>query len=270
MCTDYDVKEDAFRNFGCLIDSQSQLIVQHKWKYLKLANDKPFRNYTVYFVWIHPDGKQITLDNEIRLSGNSIKNTKVNSFHFKAQLARPIQPGIWRLLLISNSEIKFSKFMKSTESATKSSIKSSNVSSILNVKLSNSTTFRSINASTAKSTTAISSKLNATTSSIDKLNEILNDILNEASFQSKVIAETRFLVLDSNSRLITSSSRTYAKLIEQLKPFWKINDICLDELTLKDQKLIGTSFNECRLTIKNCLNTTWSSRLPDPKSQFVN
>lgn len=200
------------------MNSRSQLIVQHKWRYL--SNRLP-ANYTIDFVWIH-SSDQIIFRDQINLTdllsnsnldnkNDKKRNLKIASFHLKTPINRPIKTGIWKLLIID--------FQK--KSLLDKSSKTSKV-------LSNSNIF-------------------------DKLYKLIDE-LNNDKLQSRLIAETRFLILEQNKS-------NKEDQLEQLRQFWKIKDICLN-----DEKLIGSSFNECKLTIKNCLNTSWSSILADPKS----
>ena len=214
------------------MNSQSQLIVQHKWQCLN-GNNLP-RDYTIHFIWIHLN-EQITFQNELNLtdlisnSGVLIKN-KLLSFSLAAPMKRPMKSGAWRLLLILNNS-KMNSMNRIGTKLIKSDSGHIDIEKLNNLKMKNN--------------------------SKDSLNELLNNL--DISKQSSIIGETEFLILPSYQ------TRAGEEQLDNLKHFWKIKDICVNELNNQ----IDLSLNECSLAIKQCLNTSWSASLPDPKSEFV-
>lgn len=223
------------------MDSQSQLIVQYKWRqlnnYLAIDQKNSSKNYTIKFVWINAN-KKIVLDDEIiNLSNAAISNKNKEIIgHFKAKINKTIQAGIWTLLIISefNFGHQFDRFSSKASKSTGRYFES-NYKVTKNLMNSKDALYRILNIFMSKH--------------LEKETHLQN---------SRIIARTQFLIRES-----VQPSQT-KKSIEQLKNFWTIKDFCLEP----NQR---SSFldDKCRFTVKNCLHTTWSSLLPDPKSQLI-
>ena len=234
------MKEDLFRNFGCLMNGRTQLVVQHRWKRRTTRNAKFRENsYKIEFVLMHSNGR-IAFRNESNLSDlwsttNKVyrrnQDSDIVSFHFEPSVQQPLRVGIWRLLLISRdfreNPNRFDFF--ETKPTNRNRLKK------------NSKGSKKVRKSRAA---------NDFSSAID-LNEILNDLHCEEA-QSRLLAERRFLIVEP--------SQSENCLEDQLKQFWTIKDVCVHEDRVP--------FDACGSTIKSCLATTWSSSLPDPKSEF--
>ncbi|XP_022243478.1 xylosyltransferase 1-like isoform X2 [Limulus polyphemus] len=85
--TDFDLKEQLFRNFGRIIGPFSEPAALHKWG--------PGKEFSATFVWVDPT-KTVAGSYEVRVeSGNQ-------DLHLKPVFRQPLRPGIWTLLLMYN------------------------------------------------------------------------------------------------------------------------------------------------------------------------
>ncbi|XP_076309198.1 xylosyltransferase 1-like isoform X3 [Tachypleus tridentatus] len=85
--TDFDLKEQLFRNFGRIIGPFSEPAALHKWG--------PGKEFSATFVWVDPT-KTVAGSYEVRVeSGNQ-------DLHHKPVFRQPLRPGIWTLLLMYN------------------------------------------------------------------------------------------------------------------------------------------------------------------------
>lgn len=236
------------------MNGQVPMVVQHRWQYRSdgLRNGRLRGDGIIHFVWIH-SSELITFQNEINLTesssarnGHLKKDDDVVTFHFEAPIGRPIRAGDWRLLLVSDfrktNSFDFSKARSSSRFGP------NGIKKLREDRKSPST--------------------DQSCSAID-LGEILND-MNFGEVQSRLVAETRFLIIDSSIDFSKDSSNDLsnreAKLketkLEELRQFWTIEDVCLH-----DQEEVEKLLDVNQSPIKSCLNTTWSPSLPDPKSE---
>lgn len=95
VCTDYDVKEQIFRNFACAMDSFSELGVLHKWAPVT-------HSFLITFVWVDPNNEVVD-SSEIKIGTNMTRYD--SSQLYKPALLHPLKPGIWKLLLFFNATV---------------------------------------------------------------------------------------------------------------------------------------------------------------------
>lgn len=238
------------------MNGQVPVVVQHRWKYqpTSLRNGELPGDGIIHFVWVH-SSEQIAFRNEINLTelsstvrnGHQRNEDDVVTFYFEAPISRPIRAGAWKLRLVSDFRKKSSSFVfigaKSRNRFAPNNLKD------LNLKGSN---FKDSNLKGSKEGVRKSTSSNKLSSTIG-LGEILND-MNYGEVQSRVVAETRFLIVDS--------SKSEVQLEAELKQFWTVEDVCLH-----DQEETGMVWPLDVRKFKSCLNTTWSVSLPDPKSE---
>ncbi|XP_022241938.1 xylosyltransferase 2-like [Limulus polyphemus] len=85
--TDFDLKEQVFRNFGRIIGPFSEPAALHKWG--------PGKEFSATFVWMDPI-KTVAGSYEVKVEiGNQV-------LHHKPVFKQPLRPGIWTLLLMYN------------------------------------------------------------------------------------------------------------------------------------------------------------------------
>lgn len=90
VCSDYDSKEEIFRNFGCILNSYTRLAVLHSW-----TSYSP-KNFSITFVWIDSEGILAgSFDVKVSLKSSTSSEKFLHSPNFK----HPLKPGAWRLLL---------------------------------------------------------------------------------------------------------------------------------------------------------------------------
>ncbi|RWS24278.1 xylosyltransferase 2-like protein [Leptotrombidium deliense] len=92
VCSDYDAKEQIFRNFGCLLNPYSEVGVRHKW--LPGAT-----NFSATFVWLD-SSYTVAGSFEIKIiSADLTSNSPLVLFH-KPVFNAPLAPGKWKLLIL--------------------------------------------------------------------------------------------------------------------------------------------------------------------------
>ncbi|RWS08792.1 xylosyltransferase oxt-like protein [Dinothrombium tinctorium] len=94
VCSEYDAKEQVFRNFGCILHPYSQIGVKHKW----LPGPE---NISATFVWVDPS-LTVAGSFEIKIeSGEKLSNLPLILYH-KPLFNQPLAPGKWKLLILIN------------------------------------------------------------------------------------------------------------------------------------------------------------------------
>uniref|UniRef100_T1INJ3 protein xylosyltransferase n=1 Tax=Strigamia maritima TaxID=126957 RepID=T1INJ3_STRMM len=83
--TDYDQKEQLFRNFARILGPLSELYVMHKWG--------PGNAFYATFAWVDPTNTVVTTYEAKILAGVQV------DFH-KPPLQRPLRPGVWTVKLL--------------------------------------------------------------------------------------------------------------------------------------------------------------------------
>ncbi|XP_054155244.1 xylosyltransferase oxt-like [Oppia nitens] len=89
ICSDFDVKESVFRNFGCILGPFSKPIALHKWQY----SNQPF---SATFVWVDPINT-VAASYEVKIQINATLDQPLLQ---KPQLNTPLRPGIWKLIVL--------------------------------------------------------------------------------------------------------------------------------------------------------------------------
>ncbi|XP_074647913.1 xylosyltransferase oxt-like [Tubulanus polymorphus] len=84
--TDFDPKEEIFRNFASIIGPYSEIVLVHSWG----AGEK----FTATFVWIDPT------DRLIAAFDIAIKNKMQHTTVFNPNFQQPILPGVWKVRLL--------------------------------------------------------------------------------------------------------------------------------------------------------------------------
>ena len=98
VCSDYDVKEKIFRNFGCVLGPYSKLIALHQW------NTYSNLDFIVQFVWIDPFNTIVYSSHMKIQSNNTDKSTTLISTN-KPNLNFPLKSGKWKLMIHKNNKV---------------------------------------------------------------------------------------------------------------------------------------------------------------------
>ena len=85
MSTNFDPKEEIFRNYGGLLGPYSDPILSHSWG--------AGQAFTATFVWIDPAG-YVAASYDIPIKGEEQINTHEPTFE------KPLRPGMWRIRLL--------------------------------------------------------------------------------------------------------------------------------------------------------------------------
>ncbi|CAG2159896.1 unnamed protein product, partial [Oppiella nova] len=90
VCSDFDVKELIFRNFGCILGPFAQPVAMHKWQHLK---GEPLGTT---FVWVDPINT-VAASYEVKVEANATSDQPLLQ---RPQLNTPLRPGVWRLIVL--------------------------------------------------------------------------------------------------------------------------------------------------------------------------
>lgn len=95
VCSDYDMKEQIFRNFACTLHPFSEIGVNHKWS----SDGKT--NFSVSFVWIDPvEHVAGSFEVQIEWPHQAKNNQQTITLYHKPNFNHPLRPGTWKLSIL--------------------------------------------------------------------------------------------------------------------------------------------------------------------------
>lgn len=98
VCSQYDVKEEMFRDFDCLVASNKKFEVFHQWQAF-------YGTYTVLFVFINPL-KHIDSYFQLEMTNNRTDVDRISlSFSYRLATTGAAQAGTWTLIVLNPKEI---------------------------------------------------------------------------------------------------------------------------------------------------------------------
>lgn len=252
ICSDLDVKEMIFRNFGCILSPFSDIILLHQW------NQGP-ENFTVTLVYIDPAEVIVGVFDVPINSPRTLDRTHLYLSH-KPSFNQPLRPGIWRLVMIYKEMIVAdTKFL---------------ITPLFYYNLREVTVdqIKLVNEGPTVATTVTTSKILEHHPLSNVMDKNGMNVASGFEYLEKLIGITAedkkqaFLMSLTNSKRIGIDLRNWIQSLTA--KFWTIRNICIIKI---DQVNDGNFYNRlsCDSTkIDSCSATSWSSYFPDIKSRL--
>jgi len=100
-CSDFDVKELMFRNFGCIMGPTSSITLLHEWSISEDVMDDEVMNFAITFSWLDPLN-QTVLSYEESIAFETPQEMSSSSLLLSStpNLRMPLVPGAWKVLMI--------------------------------------------------------------------------------------------------------------------------------------------------------------------------
>lgn len=101
VCSDFDVKELFFRNYGCILGPMSTVSLLHEWSVSEDVMDDELMNFSVSFSWIDPNNKTVLLYEE-SVGFESPDTTSSSSLVLQSipNMKTPMKPGTWKVVMV--------------------------------------------------------------------------------------------------------------------------------------------------------------------------
>ena len=262
VCSDLDVKEMIFRNYGCILSPFSDIVLLHQWA------SGP-ENLTVTLVYIDPTESIIGVFDAL-VSSQRVNERSHLYFSHKPSFKQPLRPGIWRLIMIHKEKVVAETRFLITPLF------------YYNMKEVSMDQIKIVNDGPTVATTVTASKM------LEKLPSTIPVRASDPLIESTLVSgigflenligitaeskKTAFRTAVTNSRRIGTDLRHW---IESLSAhFWTIRNLCIiksDEVSNNVQVVDGKYYNRLSCDsnkIDSCSATSWSSHFPDIKSQL--
>lgn len=256
-CSDLDVKEMIFRNYGCILSPFSEIVVLHQW------NSGP-ENFTVTLVYIDPAESIVGVFDALIATPRIKERSHLYLIH-RPSFSQTLRPGIWRLVMIYKSDVVAeSRFLISPLF-------------YFNLKEISADQIKLVNEGPSVATAVTSSKMLdniwTTPSSLTLAGENFLSGFAHLEEMIGITSESRMQAIraaKTNSKRIGMDLRNW---IESLtNHFWTVRNICIIRsgdatIQVNDGKLYNRL--SCDSTkVDSCSATSWSSHYPDVKSQL--
>lgn len=100
-CSDFDVKEVMFRNYGCIIGPNASMTLLHEWNVSEDVLDDELLNFSVTFNWLNPRNKT-TLSFEESIALETPQDISSSSLLLSStpNLRQPMMSGFWRVIMM--------------------------------------------------------------------------------------------------------------------------------------------------------------------------
>jgi hypothetical protein len=101
VCSDFDVKEMFFRNFGCILGSMTSISLLHEWSISEDVMDDELMNFSVAFTWIDPNNKTV-LQYEESIAFENPDATSSSSLLLQSipNVKLPMKSGVWKVMMV--------------------------------------------------------------------------------------------------------------------------------------------------------------------------